>query len=92
MVVPAAIEELKPEQQFDVFGRARWVFKRLVWTSAVLLILSGIVTTRRHWRRIQDEPVPSPSASREPATSRRRSSAARVGGGRRTRAPARWRC
>jgi hypothetical protein len=59
MVVPGAIEELKPEQQYDVFGRARWVFKRIVWTSAVLLILSGIVTTRRHWDAYKAEPVPS---------------------------------
>jgi uncharacterized membrane protein len=57
MVVPGAIEELKPEQQFDVFGRARWVFRRLVWTSAVLLIITGAISTRRHWAAYQAEPV-----------------------------------
>ena len=50
MVVPAAIEELKTEQQLDVFGRARIVFRRLVWISAILLVLSGIVSTRKQWR------------------------------------------
>jgi hypothetical protein len=50
MVVPAAIEELKTEQQLDVFARARLVFKRLVWISAILLVLSGIVSARKHWR------------------------------------------
>lgn len=49
MVVPEAIDELKQEQQLNVFGRARWVFKRLVWTSALLLILTGIISTRKHW-------------------------------------------
>ena len=50
MVVPAAIEELKTEQQLDVFGRARIVFKRLVWISAILLVVSGVLTTRKQWR------------------------------------------
>ncbi len=59
MVVPAAIDELKTEQQLDVFGRARWVFKRLVWTSAILLVVSGAVSTRKHWGSYKAEPVPS---------------------------------
>jgi hypothetical protein len=67
MVVPGAIEELKPEQQYDVFGRARWVFKRIVWISAVLLILSGIVTTRRHWQAYKAEPPASQSTTFEDA-------------------------
>jgi len=57
MVVPAAIDELKTEQQLDVFGRARWFFKRLVWISAVLLLISGAVSTRKHWRAYEEEPV-----------------------------------
>lgn len=49
MVVPEAVEELKQEQQLDVVGRARWVFKRLVWTAAIILVVSGIISTRKHW-------------------------------------------
>jgi len=61
MVVPAAIEELKTEQQLDVFGRARFVFRRLVWISAVLLVLSGIISARKHWREYS-RPETSPGA------------------------------
>src|SRR5688500_7398383 len=49
MVVPEAVEELKQAQQLDVVGRARWVFKRLVWGAAIILAVSGIVSSRRHW-------------------------------------------
>ncbi len=49
MVVPEAVEELKQEQQLDVVGRARWVFKRLVWGAAIILVVSGIISTRKHW-------------------------------------------
>ncbi len=62
MVVPAAIDELKTEQQLDVFGRARWVFKRLVWTSAILLVVSGAISTRKHWTSYQTEPATTISA------------------------------
>src|SRR3954452_14676123 len=63
MVVPLAIDELKTEQQLDVFGRARWVFRRLVWTSAVLLVLSGVVSTRKHWSTYKDEALLPPGTS-----------------------------
>src|SRR6185437_1904781 len=49
MVVPAAIADLKEEQQLSVFARARWMFNGVVWTSVILLLLSGIVSSRRHW-------------------------------------------
>ena len=49
MVVPVAIGELKEQHQLGVFGRARWMFKGLVWLSAVLLIVSGVLTSRKHW-------------------------------------------
>src|SRR3954463_7389870 len=61
MVVPLAIDELKTEQQLDVFGRARWVFRRLVWTSATLLIISGAVSTRKHWATYKAEAFVSPN-------------------------------
>ncbi|HYE19647.1 MAG TPA: hypothetical protein VEA69_14440 [Tepidisphaeraceae bacterium] len=48
-VVPVAIEDLKKEQQMAVFGKARWVFRRVVWVCAVLLLLSGAVTLQRMW-------------------------------------------
>ncbi len=50
MVVPIAIADLKPEQQLAIFARARWVFRRIVWFSAVFLVLTGILSTTRHWR------------------------------------------
>ncbi|MGA3067449.1 MAG: hypothetical protein ABSF29_11445 [Tepidisphaeraceae bacterium] len=51
MVVPVAIDELRPEQQLIVFARARWVFKWIVWAAAVMIILSGIVYTTEHWKQ-----------------------------------------
>src|SRR5688572_31092031 len=63
MVVPAAIDELKTEQQLDVFGRARWVFRRLVWVSAVLLVLSGIVSSRKHWHEYSRPEITSSAAA-----------------------------
>jgi peptidoglycan/LPS O-acetylase OafA/YrhL len=50
MVVPEAVEELKHHQQLDVVGRARWVFKRLVWGAAIFIIISGVISTRKHWQ------------------------------------------
>ena len=50
MVVPVAIGELKEQHQLGVFGRARWMFKGLVWLSAVLLVVSGVLTTKKNWR------------------------------------------
>ena len=48
-VVPIAIEDLKREQQLAVFGKARWVFRRVVWVCAVILLLSGAVSLVRLW-------------------------------------------
>src|ERR1700761_2694771 len=44
MVVPVAIADLRPEMQLAIFGRARWVFRQIVWWSAALIIISGIVS------------------------------------------------
>ncbi len=46
-VLPLAIEDLKRESQLAVFGKARWVFKQVVWVSAILLLLSGATTMMR---------------------------------------------
>ncbi|HEV2296661.1 MAG TPA: hypothetical protein VGR35_22655 [Tepidisphaeraceae bacterium] len=63
MVVPAAIDELKEHQQLDVFGRARWVFRRIVWISATLLVISGAISTRKHWHNYQAEPTPTQTSA-----------------------------
>lgn len=47
LVVPIAIEDLKQEQQLYVFARARWVFRRVVILSAILLIITGVVSALR---------------------------------------------
>jgi hypothetical protein len=49
MVVPVAIGELRPETQMLVFGRARWVFRWIVWLCAVMLLISGVVVTYQYW-------------------------------------------
>src|SRR5690349_10783627 len=54
LVVPIAIEDLRPEQQLYVFARARWVFRWVVWVSVALLLVSGLVTTWRMWPIYQD--------------------------------------
>jgi len=48
-IVPLAIDDLKREQQLSVFGRARWSFRAIVWTCAVLLVVSGFVSSARRW-------------------------------------------
>jgi hypothetical protein len=48
-IVPLATESLKREQQLDVFGKARWVFRRVVWVSAALLVVSGATALARAW-------------------------------------------
>src|SRR5437667_3611284 len=48
MVVPVAIGELKTEQQLAVFARMRWVFRWVVYSSAIALILTGSVSVYRN--------------------------------------------
>jgi hypothetical protein len=55
MVVPIAIDDLREEQQLYVFARARWVFKWIVWVSALILLVSGIFTTHTHWQEYTNE-------------------------------------
>ena len=49
LVVPLATADLKEEQQMGVFGRARWVFRKVVWASFAALVVSGAFTTWRMW-------------------------------------------
>src|SRR5438067_1716983 len=48
-VVPIATEDLKEEQRLAVFGRARWVFRRLFWISVIAMTISGAVSLWRLW-------------------------------------------
>lgn len=60
MVVPIAIADLKSEQQLAIFARARWVFRRIVWVNVVLLVVTGVYSTRAHWKDYTDlERVPT---------------------------------
>jgi len=52
-VIPRAIEDLKDEAQLAVLGRVRWVFRQIVVSSAVLLVLSGALSTWRLWPTYQ---------------------------------------
>jgi hypothetical protein len=73
MVVPVAIDELKQEQQLAVFARARWVFRRIVWISAFLLIFSGIISTTKHWGAYNQAELaaqPAAGATTQPDTDR----------------------
>jgi hypothetical protein len=49
MVVPIAIADLRPEAQLAIFGRARWVFRQIVWGSALVIVLSGIISGYRQY-------------------------------------------
>lgn len=49
MVVPVAIGELRPETQMLVFGRARWVFRWIVWLCAFVLLATGVLITFQYW-------------------------------------------
>src|ERR1700683_354982 len=57
MVVPVAIEELKPEQQLVIFARARWVFKWIVWISVIILAGAGIVSSWANWPQYETENI-----------------------------------
>src|SRR2546430_11754914 len=53
-VMPLAVEDLMTEQQLTVFGKARWVFRRVIWPRAFLLVISGAAETDRllgHYKR-----------------------------------------
>lgn len=49
MVVPEAIAELRDEHRLAIFARARWFFRRLVWLSGALIIITGVIATVQHW-------------------------------------------
>jgi uncharacterized membrane protein len=49
-VVPLATADLKDEQRLAVFGRARWVFRKVAWFSVVALLLSGAASWWSMWQ------------------------------------------
>ena len=49
MVVPVAIGELKNEVQLALFGRMRWLFRWVVYTCAIALVITGSVSIYRNW-------------------------------------------
>jgi hypothetical protein len=49
MVVPLAIGELKTEVQLALFGRMRWLFRWVVYTSTIALVATGAVSMSRNW-------------------------------------------
>lgn len=48
MVVPGAIDELRDGQRLIVFARARWMFKGIVWASALVLLVTGGLSAYRN--------------------------------------------
>ena len=47
VILPRAIDHLDPATRDDVFSRARQVFKRLIHTCILLLLLSGVLNSIR---------------------------------------------
>jgi uncharacterized membrane protein len=61
-VLPAATAELKDEQRLAVFGRARWMFRSVVWFSVIALVVSGSLSCFRVWPMYKAEQTTSGSA------------------------------
>jgi len=59
LVLPIAIEDLKREQQFYVFARARLVFRWVVWIGVWGLLLSGAAAMWRLWGSDRFETIAS---------------------------------
>src|SRR5208282_917943 len=48
-VVPLATEDLQDDQRLAVFGRARWVFRKIIWVSLLCIFFSGLFALWRLW-------------------------------------------
>jgi hypothetical protein len=48
-VLPLATEDLQDEQRLAVFGRARWVFRKVIWVSVLFIVFSGLFAAWRLW-------------------------------------------
>src|SRR6185436_6279139 len=49
LVVPAAIGELKTEVQLALIGRMRWIFRWIVYSSTIALVITGSVSMYRNY-------------------------------------------
>jgi len=48
-VVPRAIDDLKLENQMSIIAYLRFVFRRIVWTSVILLPITGTIAVYQQW-------------------------------------------
>jgi uncharacterized membrane protein len=55
LVLPIATEDLRNEQRFYAFARARLVFRWVVWISVAGLLISGCLTVFRMWSTYYSE-------------------------------------
>jgi uncharacterized membrane protein len=55
LVLPIATEDLRNEQRFYAFARARLVFRWVVWISIAGLLISGFLTAFRMWNTYYTE-------------------------------------
>jgi len=53
-VIPQALDELKDEHQMSVFGRVRWYFSKVVYVSALIILLTGAVSAWMKWETYQE--------------------------------------
>jgi hypothetical protein len=54
LIVPVAIDDLTDPVKLSVFARARWAFRWIVWCSAAVLLISGVVSSARNWYGYSD--------------------------------------
>jgi uncharacterized membrane protein len=70
MVVPIAIADLRDETQAEVFAKARWAFRWIIWTSVTLLIITGVhLTVRRMHVYIESQFIWGPAGAQPSASS-----------------------
>ena len=55
MVVPLAIGDLKNEVQLALFGRMRWLFRWVVYTCTIALLITGAVSIYRNYSVLNGE-------------------------------------
>lgn len=52
-VIPRALDEMKDEHQLAVFGRVRWFFSKVVYISALIILVTGAVSAWKAWDTYQ---------------------------------------
>jgi uncharacterized membrane protein len=56
VIVPIGLKELDPETREATFLRLRWVFKMVIHTCILLLLLSGIYNSMGNWQAYNEVP------------------------------------